>query len=528
MDGSWLRLRTNGRYDMHELVRQYCGEKLETEHGNSTGEHAAEVRRRYCDYYAALLRIPVEDLGFKSDIIPIFEPEFGNLQAALHWASALPYVPPIHALVRSIWFAGDMLGWQRSVYGVVRAAGDSVQSHLDSPNWDDVERGALIARLAEIRMAQIAVSSQLRQLDLAAEHVRQLEALTKEMAPSAFKHYCRAEAHYRRCILGLARGDFRRGLDHGRQALACYEDSSFASLWYDRERGQIWHQADVLSAIARLSWCLGDYGEAGTSWQRSITLADEIREMRFKSQHSAQLARLLITLGQYARAEEQALACIQVSKSVGDEVWAAIAHLTYGMARHAQRDYAIAREHILIGVHMGRQSGFSYLLESLPALGRLELEEGDVAAAQSCYEEAIREFGQSGAEQSHVMVAVWLGIGWLELAKENPAQARQVFSIALASGKCATWEKMEGIAGLAEVAVHEDRVEDAVELLALVATHPFTAHAQRQHSQRRLDELAIQFDPDIFADRTLAGKTRVLDATLTEMIAVSSDAQVAA
>ena len=52
-----------------------------------------------------------------------------------------------------------------------------------------------------------------------------------------------------------------------------------------------------------------------------------------------------------------------------------------------------AREHILLACDMGRQSGFSYLLESLPALGRLELEEGDVAAAQSCYEEAIREIG---------------------------------------------------------------------------------------------------------------------------------------
>ena len=35
VDSSWLRLRSTGRYDMHELVRQYCVEKLETEHRNS-------------------------------------------------------------------------------------------------------------------------------------------------------------------------------------------------------------------------------------------------------------------------------------------------------------------------------------------------------------------------------------------------------------------------------------------------------------------------------------------------------------
>ena len=39
-DASWLRLGEHGRYQIHELTRQYCAEKLETEHERETGESA--------------------------------------------------------------------------------------------------------------------------------------------------------------------------------------------------------------------------------------------------------------------------------------------------------------------------------------------------------------------------------------------------------------------------------------------------------------------------------------------------------
>ena len=77
---------------------------------------------------------------------------------------------------------------------------------------------------------------------------------------------------------------------------------------------------------------------------------------------------------------------------------------------------------------------------------------------------------------------------------------------------------MEGIAGLAEVAVREGRTEDAVELLALVVAHPFTAHAQRQQSKQSLAALRDQVALDVFAQRVDAGAHRSLDVTLAELL----------
>ena len=55
VDASWISLRASGRYEMHELIHQYCAEKLATEHARETGETADEVRDRHAAYYKALL-----------------------------------------------------------------------------------------------------------------------------------------------------------------------------------------------------------------------------------------------------------------------------------------------------------------------------------------------------------------------------------------------------------------------------------------------------------------------------------------
>ena len=53
-DKSWLRVESSGRYDLHELVRQYCAEKLAAEHEREAGETPDQVHDRHCAYFASL------------------------------------------------------------------------------------------------------------------------------------------------------------------------------------------------------------------------------------------------------------------------------------------------------------------------------------------------------------------------------------------------------------------------------------------------------------------------------------------
>ena len=87
-DKSWLRIEPSGHYDFHELVRQYCAEKLAVEHECETGETPEEVADRHCTYFASLAA-PYERTfqpALKTDLREL-APELDNLEVG--WQRAI-------------------------------------------------------------------------------------------------------------------------------------------------------------------------------------------------------------------------------------------------------------------------------------------------------------------------------------------------------------------------------------------------------------------------------------------------------
>ncbi|MFN2202631.1 MAG: hypothetical protein ACK2UO_15645, partial [Caldilineaceae bacterium] len=113
--------------------------------------------------------------------------------------------------------------------------------------------------------------------------------------------------------------------------------------------------------------------------------------------------------------------------------------------------------------------------------------------------------------------SVWIGLGGVAIAEQNPAEALDLFRRTLSFKRRAAWETMEAVAGLAEVAAQEGQDEKAVELLALVVAHPFTAYARREKSRKKLDALKGELTTDRYAARVQAGENRDLDTVLAEL-----------
>ena len=82
MDKSLLRWDGVARYDLHELVRQYAGEKLE-ELGKS-----GEIRKRHAIYFLGLAETAEPKLlsGKRDRWLDQLEREHDNLRAALAWS----------------------------------------------------------------------------------------------------------------------------------------------------------------------------------------------------------------------------------------------------------------------------------------------------------------------------------------------------------------------------------------------------------------------------------------------------------
>jgi predicted ATPase/DNA-binding SARP family transcriptional activator len=82
IDKSLLRRSATGRYDMHELVRQYAGEQLQ-EQGQ-----VERTQDRHLSYYLALAEAAELELYGPQEVmqLEVLEREHNNLRAALGWA----------------------------------------------------------------------------------------------------------------------------------------------------------------------------------------------------------------------------------------------------------------------------------------------------------------------------------------------------------------------------------------------------------------------------------------------------------
>ena len=183
VDSSWLRLRANGRYDMHELVRQYCEEKLETEHETATGEASCRgtpkalrlLRRAACSS-------PVEQArtsgAMSSRCSRLNSATSRQLCTGLR---TLPICLPSTRCCRVCGLRGDMLGWQRSVYGICRRGRRclAVTRGWSAAETKLPERDHCQAR-RDAHGADCRICRNFGWLDKTADHIRQLDSLVDD------------------------------------------------------------------------------------------------------------------------------------------------------------------------------------------------------------------------------------------------------------------------------------------------------------------------------------------------------------
>lgn len=97
---SLLRRDQSGRYEIHELLRQYAERRL----AENTAETQA-VQDRHSDYYMALLtrQEPALKGAGQRDALDTIETEIDNIRAAWNWAAEQPKVEALNRALESMW-----------------------------------------------------------------------------------------------------------------------------------------------------------------------------------------------------------------------------------------------------------------------------------------------------------------------------------------------------------------------------------------------------------------------------------------
>lgn len=101
---SLLRRSSNGRFDLHEVIRQYARNYLEDE---------STLRDRHSEYYLDLLHRSGSDLfgADKANSLGRLFDELGNLNVAWDWALAHKRFALMDAALESLWMLYDVHGW---------------------------------------------------------------------------------------------------------------------------------------------------------------------------------------------------------------------------------------------------------------------------------------------------------------------------------------------------------------------------------------------------------------------------------
>lgn len=372
---SLIRRTASGRYDLHEVVRQYAFSHL------SQTPACIESRDRHGRFYLALLdgREPALHSSAQIQTLRSLVAESDNLRAAWDWAIGRGLFDAIAPAVRAFGCLFELSGWLEEGVKLLEAAVQAVDGQVEE---------SLRCRLVGEALAQQALLL-MRQGRFAASLARAGESLAL-LRPLAAPNLLVRPLLFRSIILHMtdALGESQAAVE---EALACARTTGdrWGEVYADFLLGHVVHlRGDHQAGYARMRRSLGLWRTVGDP--HSIALG-----LNFFSPAA-------IALGHFAEAEASLQESLALGRQLGDR-WSIGTSLRFlGLAALAQGDAAKASDLLRqsLEVHRRVVTGWD-IARSLIYLSEALLVLGDVEGAREHYCQAL-----TVAEEAHLLPLV--------------------------------------------------------------------------------------------------------------------------
>jgi predicted ATPase/DNA-binding CsgD family transcriptional regulator len=468
MNKAVLSRTPRGRYEIHELLRQYAEDWLV-----AAGEDEA-ARDAHCTYYAGFMHARVGDLkGGDRQIAALdeIEADFENVRAAWEWAVEQRRVDDLNRMVWSTWRFLLIRSRFTEGFALFRSALDLDEDHAlrgrvmfryadfcgTLGQWQECdeysEKSLAIAR--EIgEPDELALALKLRAGVLAdlyhnfeqayrlADESLQLWQALGDTWGIAWGPQCKGyiaidEGDYPSALSfteealkkGRTVGDrFRIGtclnnagvvyslLGEPHQALRYYEES----LAVCRELNALLGTASAIANVGEVALYLGDYDTALRQFEEALVLAREWGYLPEVVDQLLNSAEVLSLAGRFEEAAERLAECRRVLSSIEEDAEQEAGLLvTQGMVAYRRADYAEALRYAQAGLAY-TQARHHVLIESvcwlLNGLAEIKLGYPDMARQH------IRASLPGLRVKSHLMIAIYC-MAALEASGEQPERA---------------------------------------------------------------------------------------------------------
>ncbi len=295
VDKSLLRWENNGRYRLHELLRQYAQAKLE-----QSPEVAAQVRDRHCAYYTDLLYQRRDEVigKQKAAVIAAVEEEIDNVRAAWQWIIDTKKAEAIPQIMRVLIHFYQI----RSRYREGADAYEQAVRAFDDGSPTRQAQIALIVLLVSLGWLYI----RLGELARAKEVLQRCRSLYAELDLPPLSGYA-TDPDAALAIVCSIQGDFAEAVRLGRQ-----------SLQRNARHGHAINMQHAHYVLAGVRLKQGAYEEARHHAQRSLAIIQEMGDHWFMAICLIELGQIEEALGNYAVAEQHFRTSYTLREELGD------------------------------------------------------------------------------------------------------------------------------------------------------------------------------------------------------------------
>jgi DNA-binding SARP family transcriptional activator/predicted ATPase len=555
VDSSLLQHRSAGRYELHDLLRQYAAQKLAQVPGD-----AAAVHDRHCTYFAARLRDWGRDVQghHQEAALEGIAGESGNTLAAWNWAAERGLAARLDEAMDPLCYYYKWRGHYPEGERACQMAVDGLSTakarvppfpdgDVTSPRSGD--RAERLRVLARAMAWQGVFHWRLGHAERARIHLSQGQTLLEDPALAG------QDTRREQAFVWWRTGRMLFDVDRAR-AQPLFE----RSLALYRSLDDRWAMANVLDDLSWVARYLGDYGSERDLAEESLALRRALGDARGVSRALRALSSVAILQGRQSEAEqliresaaiplaggsrgeiadrlsgkgwilgmlgrfEEGERLLGESMAVWEELgvskMVAMIGIPLGFMRLHLGSYAQARELLETGLRVAREigdrgrTGFGLFLLSWVALA-----EGAYAEADELLRESAVLFRELGQRDEVGQARALSGCAALGLNRHRQAQGHLRAACDIGADLGAFLPSMFALPAAALLAANRGRPRRAVELYALASRYPFVANSLWYGDivGERIAAVAEGLSPAVVAAAQEQGRARELWATAQEL-----------
>ncbi|HRQ40596.1 MAG TPA: BTAD domain-containing putative transcriptional regulator [Chloroflexota bacterium] len=453
-DRSLVQRTAAGRYSLHNIIRQFAGDRLQAD--PDAYRETAERHGRYTLQWLAEQDTVLRGPGQKDGLTAVAD-EQANIRTAWEWGTAHQWFNQLRSAAFALFYFCELRGLIYDGEALFRLTAEALQADAaESAAADDSERQITVWAMRTNQAYFLhRLGQTIKAHDLLQQAVTQLEVLGEEFILSYSLRY-----------LGLTEwvnGRFDVAFQLVQRAYelaACHQDQ--------------WGVAISQAYLGVIIRSQGHLAEAVERLTAVLSLAKLIGDPRLIAYTLLATGRANLNTGHLAEANQQLLSCLEMARETNDFFNISNSSLQLGLVKQAQGDFAAARQFIQQCMTVCSQTNDLFgLSDAAIALGFLEIATGDLLAARAQFLRILQT--QDQTKLVVFMLSAVIGMAVLQARAGNPVTAL-VWTLSVLRHPALHWETQQRAESL------------HVELQAQL-TPDQIAHAQQEASGRSFDAI---------------------------------------